>query len=83
VVEESNKEKKVNLDLLDEVREEARIKAEALKRRVELQAETSAVPGRRPGDEEGPPDRDQIREDFTNGGRGHSPKHLKFFLLVF
>jgi len=29
------------------------------------------------------PDRDQIREDFTNGGRGHSPKHLKFFLLVF
>jgi len=28
-------------------------------------------------------DRDQIREDFTNGGRGHSPKHLKFFLLVF
>jgi len=25
----------------------------------------------------------QIREDFTNGGRGHSPKHLKFFLLVF
>jgi len=28
-------------------------------------------------------DRDQIREDFTNGGRGHPPKHLKFFLLVF
>ena len=28
-------------------------------------------------------DRDQIREDFTNGGRGRSPKHLKFFLLVF
>jgi len=28
-------------------------------------------------------DRDQIREDFTNEGRGHSPKHLKFFLLVF
>ena len=28
-------------------------------------------------------DRDQIREDFTNGGRGHSPKHLKFFLPVF
>ncbi|XP_068503517.1 uncharacterized protein [Phaseolus vulgaris] len=35
VVEESNKERKVNLDLLDEEREEARIKAEALKRRVE------------------------------------------------
>ena len=28
-------------------------------------------------------DRDQVREDFTNGGRGHPPKHLKFFLLVF
>ena len=35
VAEESNEERKVNLDLLDEVREEARIKAEALKRRVE------------------------------------------------
>jgi len=35
VVEESNKEGKVNLDLLDEVREEARIKVEALKSRVE------------------------------------------------
>ncbi|XP_068498151.1 uncharacterized protein [Phaseolus vulgaris] len=35
VAEESNKERKVNLDLLDEVREEARIKAEDLKRRVE------------------------------------------------
>ena len=35
VVEESNEERKVNLDLLDEVREEARIKAEAFKRRVE------------------------------------------------
>jgi len=28
-------------------------------------------------------DRYQVREDFTNGGRGHPPKHLKFFLLVF
>jgi len=28
-------------------------------------------------------DGDQEREDFTNGGRGHPPKHLKFFLLVF
>ncbi|XP_068476208.1 uncharacterized protein [Phaseolus vulgaris] len=35
VVEESNEEIKVNLDLLDEVREEAKIKVEALKRRVE------------------------------------------------
>ena len=26
-------------------------------------------------------DRDQIREDSTNGGRGYSPIHLKFFLL--
>ena len=37
VVEESNEERKVNLDLLDEVREEARIKAEVVKRRVERQ----------------------------------------------
>jgi len=35
VVEESNKERKVNLDLLEEVREQVRIKAEALKRKVE------------------------------------------------
>ncbi|XP_068498193.1 uncharacterized protein [Phaseolus vulgaris] len=35
VAEESNEERKVNVDMLDEVREEARIKAEALKRRVE------------------------------------------------
>jgi len=35
VAEESNEERKVNLDLLDEVREEARIKVEALKRKVE------------------------------------------------
>jgi len=28
-------------------------------------------------------DGDQVREDFTNGGRGHPPKQLKFFLLVF
>jgi len=58
VVEESNEERKVNLDLLDEVREEARIKVEALKRRVEyrqLQVETSAIPSRRPGDVESPP----------------------------
>jgi len=27
-------------------------------------------------------DGEQIREAFTNGGRGHSPTHLKFFLLV-
>jgi len=37
VAEESNEERKVNLDLIDEAREEARIKAEAVKRRVERQ----------------------------------------------
>jgi len=37
VVEESNEERKGNLDLIDEAREEARIKAEALKRRVKRQ----------------------------------------------
>ena len=35
IAEESNEERKVNLDLLDEVREEARVSAEAIKRRVE------------------------------------------------
>jgi len=35
VVEESNEGRNVNLDILNEVQEEARIKAEALKRRVE------------------------------------------------
>ena len=35
MAEESNEERKVNLNLLDKVREEARIKVEALKRRVE------------------------------------------------
>jgi len=35
--EESKEERKVNLELLDEVREEARIKVEAVKRRVEHQ----------------------------------------------
>jgi len=35
VDEESNEERKVNQDLPDEVREEARIRAEALKRKVE------------------------------------------------
>jgi len=35
VAEESNEERRVNLDLLDKVREKAWIKAEAVKRRVE------------------------------------------------
>ena len=37
VADESNEERKVHLDLIDEAREEARIKAEAVKRRVERQ----------------------------------------------
>ena len=37
VVEESNEERRVNLDLLDEAREDARIKAQAVKRRLERQ----------------------------------------------
>ena len=44
VVEESNEERKVNLDLLDEVREDARIKAEALKRRVEYKYSSKLRP---------------------------------------
>ncbi|XP_068504570.1 uncharacterized protein [Phaseolus vulgaris] len=37
VAEKSNEERRVNLDLIDEAREEAKIKAEAVKRRVERQ----------------------------------------------
>jgi len=44
VVEESNEERKVNLDLLDEVREEARIKVEALKRRVKYKYKSKLRP---------------------------------------
>jgi len=44
VAEESNEERKVNLDLLDEVREEARINAEALKRRVEYKYSSKLRP---------------------------------------
>jgi len=44
VVEESNEERKVNMDLLDEVREEARIKVEALKRRVEYKYNSKLRP---------------------------------------
>jgi len=44
VAEESNEERRVNLDLLDEDREEARIKAEAVKRRVERQYNSKVRP---------------------------------------
>jgi len=44
VVEKSNEERKVNLDLMDKVREEARIKAEALKRRVEYKYNSKIRP---------------------------------------
>ena len=37
MAEESNEERRVKLDLIDEAREEAKIKAEAVKRRVERQ----------------------------------------------
>ena len=44
VAEESNEERKENQDLLDEVREEARIKAEALKRKVEYRYSSKLRP---------------------------------------
>ena len=44
VAEESNEERRVNLDLLDEAKEEARIKAEAVKRRVERQYSSKVKP---------------------------------------
>jgi len=44
VAEESNEERKLNLDLLNEVRKEARIKAEALKRRMEYKYSSKLKP---------------------------------------
>jgi len=44
VAEEFNEERKVNLDLLDEVKEEARIKDEALKRKVEYKYNSKLRP---------------------------------------
>jgi len=44
VAEESNEERKVNLDLLDKVREEARVSAEAVKRRVERRHNSKVRP---------------------------------------
>ena len=44
MAEESNEERKVNLNMLDEVREEARIKAKVLKRRVEPQYSSKIKP---------------------------------------
>ena len=44
VVEESNEGRKVNLDLLDEVRDHARINSKALMRRVELKHKTMTKP---------------------------------------
>jgi len=44
VSEDSNEERRMNLDLLDEVREEAREKAEAIKRRVERKYNSKIKP---------------------------------------
>jgi len=44
VSEESNEERKVNLDLLDEVREQALIKDGALKKRVEYKQKSKLRP---------------------------------------
>ncbi|XP_068492044.1 uncharacterized protein [Phaseolus vulgaris] len=44
VAEESNEERKVNLYLLDEAREEVRIKVEALKRKVEYKYNSKLKP---------------------------------------
>ena len=44
VAEDSNEERRLNLDLLDEVREEARVKAEAVKRRIERRYNSKVMP---------------------------------------
>ena len=51
MAEDSNEEKRMNLDLLDEVREGARVKVEAVKRRVERKYTSKIKPRRfRDGD---------------------------------
>ena len=44
VEEDSNEERRLNLDLLDEVREEARLKVEAVKRRIERRYNSKVMP---------------------------------------
>ena len=44
VAEDSSEERRLNLDLLDEVREEARVKAEAVKRRNERRYNSKVMP---------------------------------------
>jgi len=44
VVEESNEGRRMNLDFLEEARDHARIKSEALRRRVELRHKTKTRP---------------------------------------
>jgi len=44
VAEDSNEERRLNLDLLDEVREEARVKAEVVKRRIEQRYNSKVMP---------------------------------------
>jgi len=44
VAEDSNEERRLNLDLLEEVREEARVKVEAVKRRIERRYNSKVMP---------------------------------------
>ena len=46
VAKDLNEERRMNLDLLDEVREEARVKAKAVKRRIERRYNTKVMPRR-------------------------------------
>ena len=44
MADDSNEERRLNLDLLDEVREEARVKVEAVKRRIERRYNSRVMP---------------------------------------
>ena len=44
VAEDSTEERRLNLDLLDEVREEARVKSEEVKRRIERRYNSKVMP---------------------------------------
>jgi len=44
VAEDSNEERSLNMDILDEVRKEARVKAEAVKKRIERRYNSKVMP---------------------------------------
>jgi len=61
------------------VREQARVKVEALKRRVDANQTNKEMTK----DAHYEKSSQQSSEDLTRGRNGHEPEHLMFFLLIF